>query len=183
MRRNLPSPPVLKARKWSADELAILLDLWTNSDKTAPEIGKILNRTGNSILGKVHNSRYPARSQIDVTDGGLNRQRGPKPKTVAAPQPKHIPIDAGVKTVLVKGRWNAIAGREPVSLVDLMQGQCKWPIGQDAPYLFCGCEAVEGKSYCAAHYAIATGIGTPSERDAIHAAKFYSKRDGPLSDA
>lgn len=52
--------------------------------------------------------------------------------------------------------------RGPVSLSDIEQGQCRWPIGEpaDEAFRFCGVEAVllpggRFRSYCAAHCAVA----------------------------
>ncbi|MGF1658743.1 MAG: GcrA family cell cycle regulator [Rubrimonas sp.] len=44
-----------------------------------------------------------------------------------------------------------------VSLLDLTERVCKWPIGDptDADFHFCGLPAVPGKPYCAAHVAVA----------------------------
>jgi GcrA cell cycle regulator len=44
-----------------------------------------------------------------------------------------------------------------VSLLDLTERVCKWPIGDptDPDFHFCGLPAVAGKPYCAAHVAVA----------------------------
>lgn len=44
-----------------------------------------------------------------------------------------------------------------VSLLDLTERVCKWPIGDptDPDFHFCGLPAVPGKPYCAAHVAVA----------------------------
>ncbi len=44
-----------------------------------------------------------------------------------------------------------------VSLLDLTERLCKWPIGDptDANFHFCGLPAVPGKPYCSAHVAVA----------------------------
>jgi hypothetical protein len=38
------------------------------------------------------------------------------------------------------------------TLFDLKRGECRWPIGDRAPYLFCGDPQKEGRSYCEAHW-------------------------------
>lgn len=47
-----------------------------------------------------------------------------------------------------------------LSLLDLKQGQCRFPFG-DRPFTFCGCAALEDKTYCEAHYALTHVAPTP----------------------
>lgn len=37
------------------------------------------------------------------------------------------------------------------SLLDLNKRDCRWPMTDDKPFLFCGEAIVEGSSYCACH--------------------------------
>jgi hypothetical protein len=57
---------------------------------------------------------------------------------------------------------------EPVRLLDLAYGHCRFPIGEacGADTLFCGAAKAPAGSYCAYHRAVATGQGTLSERAA-----------------
>ena len=38
-----------------------------------------------------------------------------------------------------------------VTLLELTDRMCKWPINDGGPYLFCGCAKEPGKSYCSFH--------------------------------
>lgn len=38
-----------------------------------------------------------------------------------------------------------------VTLLELTDRMCKWPINDGGPYLFCGCGKEPGKSYCSFH--------------------------------
>ena len=38
-----------------------------------------------------------------------------------------------------------------VTLLELTDRMCKWPINDGGPYLFCGCDKEPGKSYCGFH--------------------------------
>lgn len=48
--------------------------------------------------------------------------------------------------------WVALPGSEPKGLVDLEPGDCRWPIGEDSPFLFCSLP-VEHGHYCHTHAA------------------------------
>jgi len=37
-------------------------------------------------------------------------------------------------------------------ILDLEDGDCRFPFGESAPYLFCGDPAQEKSSYCPAHH-------------------------------
>lgn len=63
----------------------------------------------------------------------------------AVPQPKPAEL-----RVLKGAAWEPVPGSSPVSLIDLEPGMCKWPIGHDSPYRFCGLASGEG-SYCEHH--------------------------------
>lgn len=64
-----------------------------------------------------------------TTDGG---KRSPRPRATTTP-------------------WRGI---QNVPLVELRSDECRFPVTDERPYLFCGSHAVPGCSYCAEH----TGI-------------------------
>lgn len=41
-----------------------------------------------------------------------------------------------------------------IDLLDLEQGQCRFPYGDRPPFTFCGCPALKGFSYCGPHQEI-----------------------------
>lgn len=42
-----------------------------------------------------------------------------------------------------------------LNLLDLQEGQCRWPFGDGPAFTFCGCDVQEGSPYCPAHHFIA----------------------------
>jgi GcrA cell cycle regulator len=56
-----------------------------------------------------------------------------------------------------------------IPLVQLQSGDCRYPYGGDKdgePITFCGRPKLPGSSYCAPHFHLTRGDGTPSERAA-----------------
>lgn len=157
------APPV--RFKWDDEAKERLKKLWADgysATEIACEFGDSVTRC--AILGKVHRLGLPHRTTKVKRDSGRprlvvprkqeTRPRMTKPRREALgivkppkfkPEPPKPPRSA----------WEAIDGMIPKQLVDLEHGDCRWPIGADHPYLFCGQPSPEGKSYCLAHAAMA----------------------------
>ena len=73
------------------------------------------------------------------------QRQGPRilPKLLPASAPREIPIRADVK---------------PISILELNNATCRWPIGERYPYLFCGALEADleaGVPYCPYHFVVA----------------------------
>jgi GcrA cell cycle regulator len=52
--------------------------------------------------------------------------------------------------------WRPLPGTTPLtSLMATGDHKCKWPLGEDTPWQFCGQPTTEGKPYCPTHCTIA----------------------------
>ncbi len=112
-------------------------------------------------------SRVAIAGVVDRNDikSPFAKEPRPKPKPrpdpqvrfsrIAPTQPIALPADLVDATPLKPGAWTALSGSTPVPLHDLEPGQCRWPVGVDSPFLFCGGTALHGKIYCSTHHAIA----------------------------
>lgn len=47
------------------------------------------------------------------------------------------------------------------ALLDLSANQCRYPYG-DGPFTFCGCQKIEGSSYCEPHHQLTHGNNRPT---------------------
>lgn len=64
------------------------------------------------------------------------------------------------------------------SLLSLERRDCRYPVhGEGASTIFCGCRATDGRSYCAHHLEICTGIGTESERRAVKTMEHITEKE------
>jgi GcrA cell cycle regulator len=166
---------------WANDKTALLEKLWCKDGLTATQCAAILRTTRNAVIGKVHRMKYPKRKAQKfkpkaapapasvlkpvAKQTGNNGSAGRKAReAIAAPPPDMFTPDVATLAV---GAWAALPGTVPVALEFLASDGCRWPIGDDAPFLFCACKAMTGSSYCAAHKERAFGIGTRTERRAI----------------
>jgi GcrA cell cycle regulator len=163
---------------WTDERIEVLVNLWQaglSCGKIAKELGG--GATRNSVIGKIHRMGLAARVTLDRFPTRAPGKRGPdrtvrmtKARKVALGKPLDLPPIKKAKQKPQGQAWQPIPGIEPVSLLDLEAGQCKWPVGQDSPFMFCGAPATHNH-YCEHHHAWSIGDGTASERAAIKAAK------------
>jgi GcrA cell cycle regulator len=170
---------------WTNDKTALLEKLWCKDGLTATQCAAVLRTTRNAVIGKVHRMKYPKRkaqkfkpapasvlkpvAKQTGNNGSAGKYRGliaaaRKARAAIAPPPDMFTPDVATLAV---GAWDALPGTAPVALEFLARDGCRWPIGEDSPFLFCACNAVIGSSYCAAHKERAFGMGTRTERRAI----------------
>jgi GcrA cell cycle regulator len=139
--------------------------------------------TRNMVIGKVHRLRLKGRTTEIAAI--------PKPRKVYKPRGKPIirrkatkmrendEFDRIAKRPVLSipkdprpirsELWRALPDAEPVTLDKLREHQCKWPIGDDLPFTFCG-KPTEHGPYCSHHHTIAfTGVtsANPKGRDVV----------------
>lgn len=123
-------------KPWSLQEFEILDRLWMEGHSSA-EIGRMMGRTKNSILGKVHRRKLAKRpSPI-------------KPRTGNIPPPKKARPMPGLQQRQIK---LGIRGRR---IKDPRKG-CLWPMWDDKDkpnHKYCGRKRHGLAVYCAAHCA------------------------------
>lgn len=116
---------------WTEDRIEILKQLWDkglSASQIAKELGEGVTR--NAVIGKAHRLNLKSRPSPVKTDNTKGKT-GPKKKAVKRQT------------------------RKMVTLLDLTDRMCKWPIGHpgDADFHFCGKPSEAGMPYCAAHCA------------------------------
>ena len=133
---------------WTTQEISLLIGLWPTA--SAAQISKLLNRSRASICGQAMRLRrddlLPADVEKHFEVNPSVRTRPDRDKTMetsirpAKPTP---PIDATAPPPDMRR----------CSLVELADGQCRWPLGDvhQVATLFCGGSAVPGFSYCGYH--------------------------------
>lgn len=169
---------------WTGENEELLRAMWEVQGISASKCAVVLGVSRNAVIGKVHRMKLSQRRKSSIAarsqaggNGAAGKYRGavtaarraraakaaPKPDRVKLPPPQVFTPDA---SDLAVGAWNALPGTSPVSMEALARDGCRWPIGDDLPFLFCGCKAAAGSSYCATHKHRATGKGTTDERRA-----------------
>lgn len=165
----MPSDMNAAAPDWDDAEKATLTRMWSEGGSSARQISVVLQRRSRAaVLGMARRLNLTARPQqkrAPITQAAKPRRPHHRHGlAMLGPAPPSLPPTRASRS----GAWMAIADTVPVPLVDLNPGMCKWPIGDDRPYLFCGAKASD-EPYCEHHAALSRGPGTESERAAHRA--------------
>ncbi len=167
---------------WTEDRVEVLTKLWMqglSAAQIAVELGGGVTR--NAVIGKVHRLKLsgrvkPATSSARARKASKSPRRA-SPKASANSTSSHsatvkqrsinsAPISVGATALksqeeheneLFVGRAQdqdfTIPINERVSLLELTEDKCKWPIGDPlhAEFHFCGRHSLDGKPYCKHH--------------------------------
>ncbi|HBQ36437.1 MAG TPA: GcrA cell cycle regulator [Rhodobacteraceae bacterium] len=170
---------------WTDDRVATLTKMWgegQSASQIAKELGGV---TRNAVIGKVHRLGLSNRATGGAKTGAKAKPAA-KPATARAkPAAKAAATPASIapktplpprKAIIPAGQplppqpsANEISpealatvrevekGAKKISLMELTERTCKWPIGDPATeeFWFCGLTSEPGKPYCEAHVGVA----------------------------
>lgn len=147
---------------WDDNRIELLKKLWgdgLSASQIAAELGGV---TRNAVIGKVHRL-------------GLSGRAKAKPASVARPR-KVVKAPARTTTIAVRGNLAVVVDaeaepeirRDPrenvvipiarrISIMELREGVCRWPIGDplQPDFAYCGADCGSGRTYCEGHARIA----------------------------
>lgn len=126
---------------WTDDRVEKLRELW-DKGLSASQIAKELaeNVTRNAVIGKAHRMGLPSRPSPVKADPAKRAAAAAKKKAAAAAPKKAATARSAPST-----------GK--VSILDLTESMCKWPIGHpgEENFHFCGKMSQPNFPYCANH--------------------------------
>lgn len=128
--------------EWSSDSKTALRESW-QSGLSAKQIGEKLGVTRNAVMGQVGRMRARGENLPHPTPQRVERAR-PRPKPrgyFVLPTFAALPEKEPLPPTPV----------EPKLLCDLKTGECRWPINDGDPYLFCACAVLPLSPYCSVH--------------------------------
>lgn len=140
---------------WTEEMVEGLRTMWKQG-LTTNEIAKNLGVSKNSIVGKVHRLNLTARPspikrKEDETAGGETTEISAKPVSKPAKKITITPVEIKSANPAKNSSQNG------VSLTELDNHTCRWPMGdpRDDNFCFCGKKVRSGQTYCEEHAAVA----------------------------
>lgn len=159
---------------WTDERVELLKKLWSDgysASQIASELGGV---TRNAVIGKVHRlglsgrgkptaqvaSRAPKRT-VNRTSSSSFASRGNAALAThayAAPQAQPRPQILPQAEIIILS--------ERVSIMDLREGMCRWPLGDplNPEFRFCGSKCSGTLPYCGGHAALAYHPASRRER-------------------
>lgn len=133
---------------WSAEDTEIAKSMWAQGHK-ASYIAAHLNKTRNSVIGKLHRIKTPLRAKPSLaikratTDQSAIRIKNAKFVAIMPASSQTFPRE----TLPQQQKYLML------QLPDLENEHCRWPFGdpKQPGFGFCGCARISGSSYCAEH--------------------------------
>ncbi|MBT8426351.1 MAG: GcrA cell cycle regulator, partial [Silicimonas sp.] len=170
---------------WTDERVELLKKMWTegqSASQIAKELGGV---TRNAVIGKVHRLGLSNRagSAASPAPEKKSAKADAAPKAQSK-KPAKAPVQEKVIEVTVAPRKPIVPAGQPlppqpsaneispealasvreiekkakkISLMELTERTCKWPIGDPATedFWFCGLSVQAGKPYCEAHVGVA----------------------------
>jgi GcrA cell cycle regulator len=157
---------------WTDERIELLRKLWLDgmsASRIATELANGLTR--NAVIGKVYRLGLSGRTKSDgLAETAPKVRIKPTQRAVVAAAAIPVvhgnnaiayhpaPVEQAVRAVAQDVEDVVVAFAEPVSIVELRESMCRWPIGDpgSAEFRFCGAAKRGGLGpYCAHHAAIA----------------------------
>ncbi|NIX77853.1 GcrA family cell cycle regulator [Microvirga terricola] len=165
---------------WTDERVELLKKLWTDGLSASQIANELGNVTRNAVIGKVHRL------------GLSGRAKDSKPETTAAARPRKAPRAPSAPAPIAPAIRNnvvvapisrapvveeevevaveedlAIPMSERVTIMDLRESMCRWPMGDPTKpeFRFCGARSITGLPYCTHHARVAYQPVTDRRRE------------------
>lgn len=164
---------------WTDERVALLRRLWEDGQSASKIAAQLGGVTRNAVIGKVHRLGLGGRArpgedgqpvartapvQEIETAIAVVEAEAPEPVAILAhrpapdfPAPPPVPAAEPVQ----------LAVSQRVTIMDLRESMCRWPLGDPTTpeFRFCGARSITGLPYCTHHAEIAYQPAAERKRD------------------
>jgi GcrA cell cycle regulator len=158
---------------WTDERIEQLKKLWTDGLSASQIAGEMGHVTRNAVIGKVHRLGLAGRAKAPS-------QSVARPIRKAAPRVSTVSSGGGMRHAVMRGNTalkiaadvQQVAYLEPledideavvipmsqrVTIMELKEGLCKWPMGDPThdEFRYCGAQGTAGAPYCSYHSRVA----------------------------
>lgn len=159
---------------WTEERVELLRRLWMegrSASQIAAEIGGV---SRNAVIGKVHRLGLAGRGKAGPTDEAKPR-KADRPAVAPAEEPgvaaaaASAPARPVLELVAEAGETRdlSIPVSERVTIMELRESMCRWPMGDPTAvdFRFCGSKSITGLPYCRHHALVAYQPAADRRRD------------------
>jgi len=175
---------------WTDERVELLRRLWEDGQSASKIAAQLGGVTRNAVIGKVHRLGLGgrARSGTEAPAAAARKPTAVASPVDALPEAEAVVIEAALETAEPTSPPNhrpapdfppppaplpaaaepvQIAVSQRVTIMDLRESMCRWPMGDPtAPeFRFCGARSITGLPYCGHHAQIAYQPATERKRD------------------
>jgi len=148
---------------WSDDRVEQLKKLWEGGLSASQIAAELGNVTRNAVIGKVHRLGLSGRAKSPSSAAPRQRKARPERHMMRVARPASRGNTALAHAFEVElepdpvAYDNVVPISQRLSLLELNEATCHWPIGDPASseFFFCGGKALTSLPYCAYHSRIA----------------------------
>lgn len=152
---------------WTAEQTEELKRLY-GEGLSCSAIAAVMGKSRNAVIGRAHRIGLERRGAGKRAEIEAGNRRGSKPQPRENYTPRVRTIRPSQEQIELR-----VAAVDPlhIGLLDLESHHCRYPYGGVPNVTFCGHQKFGSFSYCAPHFFLCTGLGTPSERAATDISK------------
>jgi len=154
---------------WTDERVELLKKLWTDGLSASQIAAELGNVTRNAVIGKVHRLGLSGRAKdvkaVPAAPRARKVTRAPSAPAPIAPQAHSKVVLAPIPLQPVREEPEVMADEndvalpmsERVTIMDLRESMCRWPMGDPTKpeFRFCGARSITGLPYCTHHARIA----------------------------
>jgi len=166
---------------WTDERVTLLRQLWEDGQSASKIAAQLGGVTRNAVIGKVHRLGLSGRVVKPTEDPVVARRKPvheveietaivvvdaevPEPVAILSHRPApDFPVPVPAATI----EPVALAASQRVTIMDLRESMCRWPIGDPTTpdFGFCGARSITGLPYCTHHAQIAYQPAAERKRD------------------
>jgi len=148
---------------WTDDRVEQLKKLWEGGLSASQIAAELGNVTRNAVIGKVHRLGLSGRAKAPSSAAPRPRKARPAQQMMRVSRPASRGNTALAHAFEIEleldpvAFYNVVPISQRLSLLQLNEATCHWPIGDPASseFFFCGGKALTGLPYCAYHSRVA----------------------------
>jgi GcrA cell cycle regulator len=162
-RRDTKGKSAMTVLTWTDDRVEALKKLWEGGLSASQIAAELGNVTRNAVIGKVHRLGLSGRAKSPSSAAPRQRKARPAQHMMRVSRPVSRGNTALAHAFEVEmepdpiAYDNVVPMSQRLSLLELNEATCHWPIGDpsSSEFFFCGGKALQSLPYCAHHSRIA----------------------------